>query len=273
MKPYVCNDVNCYKRYKNLNGLKYHIEKSHGFNKAEANQIATDIVKKTNARYGINARSVPATVLFAAIKEHEQKEKSTLFNGHSKDKCAFEDGQSQPQAQLQLQPPPQHQQQFILPASDSELVTAFCKEQVAHISAATKPVSLAPKSVAVAPAANTDSKPHVLSFNHASSSSSTGACTPSEMPKYYFSKTVDPNLPTLFIGPGSFAQASVAAVAASSSSRSPATVPPGSVPNSIINKNGNIIANFNNNGANGNVNAANINVVNLPAYIQALAGT
>eukprot|EP00158_Paraphelidium_tribonemae_P001924 Partr_v1_DN24959_c0_g1_i1_m45294 putative JAZF zinc finger 1 len=75
MKPYVCNYAQCFKRYKNLNGLKYHIEKCHGFSKIEANQVATDIVKKTNARYGINARSVPAPVLFAAIKEHEEKAK------------------------------------------------------------------------------------------------------------------------------------------------------------------------------------------------------
>ena len=76
MKPYVCNYTQCYKRYKNLNGLKYHIEKAHGYSKGEANQMATEIVKKTNARYGINARSVPASVLFAAMKEHEDKERT-----------------------------------------------------------------------------------------------------------------------------------------------------------------------------------------------------
>jgi hypothetical protein len=76
MKPYVCNFSGCFKRYKNLNGLKYHIEKSHGLSKADSNQLATNIVKRTNADYGINARSVPNSVLFAAIKKKEMTERS-----------------------------------------------------------------------------------------------------------------------------------------------------------------------------------------------------
>lgn len=80
MKPYVCNFHSCYKRYKNLNGLKYHIEKQHQMPKADANQLATQIVKQTNAEYGINARSVPNSVLFAAMKEKEEKEKGILIS-------------------------------------------------------------------------------------------------------------------------------------------------------------------------------------------------
>lgn len=83
MKPYVCNFSQCHKRYKNLNGLKYHMEKSHGLNKFESNQKATVIVKQTNAEYGINARSVPNNVLFAAMKEKEEKTRAD--NGSSDD--------------------------------------------------------------------------------------------------------------------------------------------------------------------------------------------
>lgn len=69
MKPYVCSFDNCMKRYKNLNGLKYHIEKSHGADRTKANSIASSIVKKTNAEFGIQSRSVPNSVLLAAMKE------------------------------------------------------------------------------------------------------------------------------------------------------------------------------------------------------------
>lgn len=73
LKPYVCNFPHCFKRYKNLNGLKYHMEKSHGFSKTDSNQLATAIVKLTNLEYGINARSVSSNVLLAAIKEKEEQ--------------------------------------------------------------------------------------------------------------------------------------------------------------------------------------------------------
>lgn len=74
MKPYVCNFESCYKRYKNLNGLKYHIEKAHSISKYDANQMATKIVKSTNAAYGIYARSVPSHILVNAIKKKEAEE-------------------------------------------------------------------------------------------------------------------------------------------------------------------------------------------------------
>lgn len=51
LKPYVCNFSSCSKRYKNLNGLKYHLEKTHQLPKFEANRLAAAIVKKVNAKF------------------------------------------------------------------------------------------------------------------------------------------------------------------------------------------------------------------------------
>ncbi len=67
----MCSFTGCYKRYKNLNGIKYHLEKNHNADKLQANQIASAIVKKTNAEYGISTRSVPTSVLAAAIRRQD----------------------------------------------------------------------------------------------------------------------------------------------------------------------------------------------------------
>lgn len=79
----MCSFQSCFKRYKNLNGLKYHMEKAHCLAKTEANQMATSIVKKTNAEYGIHARSVPSHVLLNAIKKKEELDKDNPVSGMS----------------------------------------------------------------------------------------------------------------------------------------------------------------------------------------------
>lgn len=77
-RPYECS-FECPKRYKNLNGVKYHLEKSHGMEKQKAAIHATEIVCLTHVKYGIVGRNVDPEVLQNAIRNAEGKSEKMRY--------------------------------------------------------------------------------------------------------------------------------------------------------------------------------------------------